>query len=221
MTILIQGGIASGKSTVTRLLCERGAEHVDCDRIAHEVLETPGVRAKIAAELGPECVVGAAGEERVDRQAVAARVFSDEAALARLESWVHPEVRARVQAALLAATVPAGSPRRVLVIDAAVAEKMKLTEAYDLRVFVRVSLETRRARARTRGWAEGELERREARQTPLAAREAGADYVIPNEGSLEEATNHVERFWDDCVRPHRAQEPQPQAGERGGGGRRR
>lgn len=203
LTVLIMGGIASGKSTVTRLLCERGAEHVDCDRIAHEVLETPEVRRRVADELGPECVVEVDGQPRVDRAAVAARVFSDEAALARLESWVHPGVRERVQAAARAAETPPGEPRRVLVVDAAVAEKMQLTEVYDLRVFVRVDLELRRARARTRGWDDGELERREARQEPLAAREARADYVIPNQGSLEEASQHVRRFWDDFVQPRR------------------
>lgn len=203
VTILVQGGIASGKSTLTRLLCERGAEHVDCDRIAHEILETPALHAWLRERFGAECVVEGPDGPRVDRQAVAARVFSDEAALAALEGQIHPAVRERVQARLEEAVVAAGSPREVLVVDAAVAEKMQLTEAYDLRVFAKTSLETRRTRARARGWAEGELERREARQEPLNEREARADYVIPNEGSLEEATEHVERFWDDYVQPRR------------------
>ena len=200
VTVLVQGGIACGKSTVTRLLCERGATHVDCDRIAHEVLETAPVRALVAEHFGAECVT----PESVDRSALAARVFADEASLQLLESWIHPQVRDQVQRALREAEVPADEPRSVLIVDAAVAEKMKLlTEAYDLRVFVRADLETRRARARKRGWEEGELERREARQDSLVDREARADYVIPNQGSLEEATQHVERFWTEIVQPRR------------------
>lgn len=199
VTVLVQGGIACGKSTVTRLLTERGAEHVDCDQIAHEVLETEPVQALVAEHIGAECVT----PEGVDRKAIAARVFSDEAALKLLESWVHPRVRERVQEALRAAETPEGTPRQVLVVDAAVAEKMQLTEAYDLRLFVKVDLATRQARARTRGWADGELERREARQDSLADREARADFILPNQGSLEEAARHVEQFWTQRVQPLR------------------
>jgi len=199
VTVLVQGGIACGKSTVTRLLTERGATHVDCDRIAHEALETDEVKALVAAQIGAECVT----PEGVDRSAVAKRVFSDEAALELLESWIHPRVRERVQAALAEAATPEGTPRRVLVVDAAVAEKMKLTEAYDLRLFVKVDLATRQAHARTRGWADGELERREARQDSLADREARADFILPNQGSLEEAARHVEQFWTTAVQPLR------------------
>jgi dephospho-CoA kinase len=198
VTVLVQGGIACGKSTVTRLLTERGAVHVDCDRIAHEVLETEAVKALVAEHLGPECVT-----PKVDRKAIAARVFSDEAALALLESWIHPRVRDRVQAALADAETPEGTPRQVLVVDAAVAEKMQLTEAYDLRLFVKVDLATRQARARKRGWEDGELERREARQDSLADREARADFILPNQGSLEEAARHVEQFWTTAVQPLR------------------
>lgn len=199
VTVLVQGGIACGKSTVTRLLTERGAVHVDCDRIAHEVLETESVKALVAEHLGSECVT----PEGVDRKAIAARVFSDEAALKLLESWIHPRVRDRVQEALAAAAAPEGAPREVLVVDAAVAEKMQLTEAYDLRVFVKVDLATRQARARKRGWEDGELERREARQDSLADREARADFILPNQGSLAEAARHVERFWTEHVQPLR------------------
>lgn len=200
VTVLVQGGIACGKSTVTRLLCERGAAHVDCDRIAHGVLETPPLRALIEEHFGPECLTAAG----VDRAAVADRVFSEAASLALLESWIHPRVRDEVQSALREAEVPQDEPRAVLIVDAAVAEKMKLlSEAYDLRVFVQADLATRRARARERGWDDGELERREARQDSLADREARADYVIPNQGSLEEATQHVERFWTEIVQPRR------------------
>lgn len=199
VTVLIQGGIACGKSTVTRLLCERGARYVDCDQIAHEVLETEAVKALVAEQIGAECVT----PEGVDRSAVAARVFSDEATLKLLESWIHPRVRERVQVALQDALTPLGTPREVLIVDAAVAEKMKLTGAYDLRVFVQTDLATRQARAATRGWEDGELERREARQDSLADREARADFLLPNQGSLEEAARHVEEFWTSKVQPLR------------------
>ena len=88
-------------------------------------------------------------------------------------------------------------------IDAAVASKMPLVDRYDAIVFVEADLETRRQRARTRGWEPGELERREQRQDPPAQVRERADTVIPNQGNLEEAKSHVERFWAERVEPLR------------------
>lgn len=215
VTILVQGGIASGKSTVGKLLAARGATFLDCDKIAHEVLAEPEVAARLAEAFGPGVLDP---EGRVDRKALGRVVFDDPAALRRLEALVHPGVRERVQGALRslaleAAAAGAGAPRAVAVIDAAVASKMKLTEGlpgldvggrdYDVVVFVDVSPEIRRRRAAERGWAPGELERREARQESLTVLEDRADVVIHNDGDLREAESHVERVWSEFVEPRR------------------
>ncbi|MGE0713056.1 MAG: dephospho-CoA kinase [Planctomycetota bacterium] len=201
VTILIQGGIASGKSTIARLLEQRGAVRLDCDRAAHEVLNSPAVQAKVQEAFGAELV----RDGQVDRAALAAIVFEDPAALAKLEGWVHPGVRDRVQRTIDELLAAPGA-RPVVIVDAAVAEKMQLVADYDLRLFVKTPLALRQRRARERGWDEGELERREATQEPLAVREGRADYVLPNEGGLSEAEEHVERFWDDLVEPLRQEE---------------
>jgi len=182
------------------MLTNRGAERIDCDRIAHAVLEAPAATAAVRAAFGGG-VIGPDG--RPDRPALAEVVFADAAALARLEGIVHPGVRDRVQERLAAMAAPPGERRAVAVIDAAVAEKMALVEAYDRRLFVDASPETRRARAAARGWDAGELERREARQDPLPPKRAAADYVVPNDGDLAEAESHVKRFWSDLVEPLR------------------
>lgn len=203
VTILIQGGIASGKSTISRLLVERGARALDCDRIAHEALETPAVEQQVRAAFGP-AVFGPDGH--VQRKALGEVVFNDPAALLRLEQLVHPLVRERVQEALRSMRAADGAPRQVAVIDAAVASKMRLLEGdadYDVVLFVEVSPETRRRRAGERGWAPGELERREARQESLAVLRDRADVVIPNDGDLREAERHVERVWSEFVEPRR------------------
>lgn len=198
LTVLIQGGIASGKSTIARLIEARGASRIDCDRVAHEILDSSEVQAKVEERFGEQLLV----EGKVDRKALGALVFADESALQELEGWIHPRVRDRVREALEAGAVGDGELRGVLIVDAAVAEKMNLTD-YDLRVFVDTPLAQRRERARERGWDDDEVERREARQEPLEARRARADFVLPNEGDLAEAEKHVERFWDDFVQPRR------------------
>src|SRR3954462_14688121 len=93
LNIGLTGGIGSGKSTVSALLAERGAVIVDADRIAREVIEpgTPGLAAGVAA-FGDD-VVGPDGG--LDRPALAAVVFADREARARLDGIVHPLVRAR------------------------------------------------------------------------------------------------------------------------------
>lgn len=203
VTILVQGGIASGKSTISKLLVDRGARALDCDKIAHDALGTPPVEAEVRAAFGP-AVFGADGH--VQRKALGEVVFDDPAALLRLEQILHPRVRGRVQEALASMRAADGEPRQVAVIDAAVASKMRLLEGdadYDVVIFVEVSPETRRRRAAERGWAPGELERREARQESLAVLRDRADVVIENDGDLREAERHVERIWSEFVEPRR------------------
>lgn len=197
----MQGGIASGKSTVTGLLAARGAEPLDCDAFAHAALEEPAVRAQVRERFGQQ-VEGPGGA--LDRKAIAAIVFRDPEALRWLEELLHPRVGERVRAALEAARVPPGRARRVVVIDAAVADKMKMVEGgYDLVLFVDASLDVRRRRAAGRGWEPGELDRREAQQAPLDAKRRAADGVVPNDGDLAETESHVERFWAQHVEPRR------------------
>lgn len=200
VVLLVQGGIASGKSTVTGLLVRQGATHLDCDRIAHEELDQPEVADALRARFGPG-VFDPAG--KVSRPALGAVVFSDPEALRSLEALVHPRVRERVQEALARERRPQGEPRAVVVIDAAVASKMRLAGRYDLVLFVKASDEVRRRRALGRGWAEGELERREAQQRPLDQAEREADAVVRNDGDLQETETHVQRFWSERVQPLR------------------
>lgn len=199
LTILVQGGIASGKSTVAKMVAELGGDYVDCDRLAHEHLAHPGVKVALGESFG-DGIFDEAGE--VIRQALADIVFTDEGALARLEGILHPQVVAAVQKRIQAARTSAGEARKVVVVDAAVASRMKMDRGFDITLFVSTTPETRRRRAETiRGWSPGELERREARQAPLDSKQGQADRVVSNDGDIEEAKGHVKRFWIELVEP--------------------
>ena len=84
----LTGGIGSGKSTVARMLADRGAVILDSDVLAREVVEpgTPGFEA-VVARFGPEIVTPEGG---VDRPALARVVFADDDARRDLEAIVHP-----------------------------------------------------------------------------------------------------------------------------------
>src|SRR5262245_37179255 len=98
LLIGLVGRAGSGKSTVARALAGAGAEVIDADAIGHQVTDQdPEVRAALEAEYGPG-VYRADGH--LERTTVAARVFADPAARARLDGLVHPRILARIRARL-------------------------------------------------------------------------------------------------------------------------
>jgi dephospho-CoA kinase len=104
LPIAVTGGIASGKSEVTRRFEALGIEVLDADLIARELVE-PGqpALAEIARRFGAG-VIDAAG--RLDRRALRAIVFADSAARRDLEAILHPRVHASLQARAQAAAPP-------------------------------------------------------------------------------------------------------------------
>ena len=197
LNIGLTGGIGSGKSTVSVLLAERGAVIVDADRIAREVVEpgTPGLAAVVAA-FG-ESVVGPDGG--LDRPALAAVVFADPEARARLDGIVHPLVRARA-----AEVVAAAPPDAVLVHDIPLLVETGQAGRYALVLVVQADLDTRVARLVQRGMTEDDARARIAAQATDEQRAAVADVVLDNSGTRDELAAQVERFWAERVEPARA-----------------
>jgi dephospho-CoA kinase len=190
----LTGGIGSGKSTVSALLSQHGAVVVDADRIAREVLE-PGAAglAAVVDEFG-NGVLSADGS--LDRPALAAVVFADPAARARLDAIVHPLVRAR--AAELAAVAPEGS---VVVHDVPLLVETGQAGSYDLVLVVEAEFGTRIERLVRRGMSEEDARARIAAQATDEQRRAVADVVLDNSGTPEELAAQVDRFWVEHVAP--------------------
>jgi len=194
LRIGLTGGIGSGKSTVAGLLAARGARIVDADRIAREVVEpgTPGLAA-VADAFGREVLTS---EGALDRPALAAVVFADPAARARLDGIVHPLVRARA-----AELVSAAPPDAVVVQDVPLLVETGQAASYDLVLVVEADLETRVRRLAQRGLAEADARARIAAQATDEQRRAAADVVLDNSGTPEDLAAQVDRFWDERVVP--------------------
>jgi dephospho-CoA kinase len=192
LRIGLTGGIGSGKSTVSELLAARGAVIVDADRIAREVVEpgTPGLAAVV--EAFGEQVLAADGS--LDRPALAAVVFSDPAARARLDAIVHPLVRRR--SAELVAAAPAGA---VVVNDVPLLVETGQAASFDVVLVVEADPETRVARLVQRGLTEDDARARIASQATDEQRRAVADVVLDNSGTPEELAEQVDRFWAERV----------------------
>jgi dephospho-CoA kinase len=188
----LTGGIGSGKSEVARLLAAHGAVVIDADQLAREVVEpgTPGL-AQVVAAFGPD-VLGPDG--RLDRKALAARVFSDGAALARLNAIVHPLVAER--GAELVAEAPVEA---VVVHDVPLLVENGLEDAYDLVVVVDAPEEARLARLAARGLTDKDARARMAAQAPREERLAAADYLVVNDGDLVDLRVRVDELWRNLL----------------------
>ena len=192
LRIGLTGGIGSGKSTVSRLLGERGAVVVDADVIAREVVApgTPGLAAIVEA-FGPTVL---AADGSLDRPGLAAVVFADPEARRRLDAIVHPLVRAR--AGELEAAAP---PDAVVVHDVPLLAETGQGASYDLVVVVETDPGVRVARLVQRGLRADDARARIAVQATDEQRRAIADVVLDNSGTPEQLTEQVERLWRDRV----------------------
>jgi dephospho-CoA kinase len=194
LRIGLTGGIGSGKSTVARLLAERGAHVVDADVLAREVVEpgTPGLAAVVDA-FGDRVL---APDGALDRPALAAVVFGDPDARARLDGIVHPLVRAR--AAERIAALPADA---VVVQDIPLLVETGQAGSFDLVLVVEAEIGTRVARLEARGLTEADARARIVAQATDDERRAVADVVLDNSGTVEALAEQVDRFWSERVQP--------------------
>ncbi len=175
----LTGGIATGKSTVANLLRDLGAEIIDADVLAREVVE-PGEPAldEIVAAFG-RSVLEATG--RLDRKALGAIVFADPERRGRLEAITHPRIRERFQRQL--DTLTARDFRGLVFFDAAVMIESGNYRNMDRLVVVVADEPTQITRLMARDGIAREGALRKIRsQMPLAEKAKLADYVIDNSG---------------------------------------
>lgn len=177
----VTGGIGAGKTTVARALADRGARVLDADRIVRELYRGGRLPDRIAQRFGPRV---RARDGSIDRAALAAAVFNDPAARNDLERIVHPTVRDAIEKQLAAWS--SERFRGIVVIDAALLVESKYRYPLDALLVVVASEETRLARLRERGVPEEDARRRMAAQAPDDVKRAAADFVIENDGTLED-----------------------------------
>jgi dephospho-CoA kinase len=189
LVIGLTGGIGTGKSHVRHVLVSLGAEGIDADRVAHEVMLPDGpAYAEVVAAFGPEVV---AADGRLDRAALGRRVFADAAALARLEAFVHPWVGRTIAARVAAATAPAVVIEAIKLLEAGLSRQL-----CDQVWVTTCPREEQAARlAAGRGMSAAEVQRRLAHQMPPEQMIAHAARVIDTRGSLAETALLVCDAW--------------------------
>ncbi len=189
------GGIASGKSLVSEMLCRQGALLLDADTAGHQVLRDASVKQACRQRWG-ETVFANDGE--IDRRAVAQLVFGREPVAARelqfLEELTHPRIAELLHVRL--AEYRAAEAVAV-VLDAPVMIKAGWDQLCDIILFVKVPRAIRFARAAQRGWSEEDFAAREAAQEAISVKRDRADFVIDNSGSVRHTEEQVIRLWNE------------------------
>lgn len=189
--IALTGGIGAGKSTVASFLRERGVVVLSADEAARECLQHPAVVAKVSAFL-PD-VVHDAG---IDRARLAAHIFTDSIVRAKVEEVMHPWIRQRMTQW---ATTAAQDGALVVVMEIPLLVETRTAEQicaqFDAVITVEAPQNVRLARLVSRGLTSQDALARMAAQGSYSDREAVADVVLENSGTLAQLHAHIERGW--------------------------
>jgi dephospho-CoA kinase len=185
----LTGNIATGKSTVARMLSDLGATVVDADALVHDLqrLGTPTYAAIVAA-FG-RGILDRAGE--IDRAALGTIVFADPARLRALESILHPAVAVESRRRLAAAATPVVVYEAIKLIEAGRAD---ICDAIWV-VTARPEVQLQRL-MHTRGLSEADARQRLSAQPPQAEKLQHATVVIDNSGTLDDTQRQVQAAFE-------------------------
>jgi dephospho-CoA kinase len=186
----ILGGIGAGKSTVAAEFAALGCLVIDGDAIGHELRESPGVKKALRAEWG-DGIFDASGS--VDRKAMAAKVFTDPAALVRLNQILGPRIRRRIRRKIEQGRADPNVP--AIVLDAAVLLEACWDNLCTHFVFVQAEDRQRQERVVTRGWSVRQWRDRENSQICLDIKAARCDYMVDNSSSIPLVREQVRRIF--------------------------
>lgn len=203
LTIGLTGGIGSGKTTVTKILAELGAPIIDADKVGHAIYAPGGpAYADMIAAFGNGIL---ADDRTIDRSKLGPIVFTDPAALKRLNSIVHPKMYARMRE-MIDAMRAAGEARPIVVEAAILIEanwlplfnEVWLIVASQERVIDRVQ--------RDRGLARVQVEARIKAQLSDDERRQHASIMISNDSTIDDLRAKLAEAWRAVLERNRNEE---------------
>lgn len=193
MIMGLTGGIASGKSTVSAMLVQKGARLVDADVIARGVM-LPGhpVLAAAVEHFGQGILLP---DGTLNRAALGEIVFNDPAALQVLNGLTHPAIRQEIKEQMYA--LEKEDTQRLVIVDIPLLYESKLDSLFDKVLVVYVPREVQLARLMERnGLSPEQAAARLDAQMDIEEKRGRADFIIDNSGELAETERQVAVMWD-------------------------
>ena len=188
MKVGLTGGIGAGKSTVADLFSQKGAVVIRSDELARQVIEpqTPGFQ-QVIDRFGKDFINS---EGYIDRAKLAQVVFHDDAALKDLEKIVHPLVRSKTNQ-----IIDQHTSETIIVNEIPLLLEKKMESLFDFLVIVISSEKNRLERLSQRGLTAEQASARMSKQVSDDERKAAADFLIVNDGNLDQLEVDVEKIW--------------------------
>ena len=192
----LTGGIACGKSTVSKALRALGACIIDADALAHELSQPNQALFNAYVQRFGMAIVTPGGT--LDRAAIARLIFTDPNMRAEVEKISHPLIRRAVEERLRMAEK---EQKRAAVLDVPLLFEAGWDALADEVWVVALPTEKQLTRllARDKTMSEGEARARIAAQMPLAEKCARADVIIDNSGTKEETRDYVGKLWEERI----------------------
>ncbi len=194
MKIGLTGGIGTGKSTVGRKLKERGYPVIDLDVISREVITYPEVKEKLVEEFGSEILLdkGAAREKwEISRNRLGQIVFKDEKKVNVLNSIMHPAIIRKMKREM----EKEEKIHRTVIVEVQLLFEVNLEGEFDFTVLVYSDKEVQMKRVMERDKRDfEEVKNIIGSQMDMELKRKKSDYIIENNGSMEELDNEIEKF---------------------------
>jgi dephospho-CoA kinase len=188
MKVGLTGGIGAGKSTVADLFSQKGAVVIRSDELARQVIEpqTPGFQ-QVVDRFGKDFINS---DGYIDRGKLAQIVFQDDAALKDLENIIHPLVRNRTNQ-----IIEQHTSETIIINEIPLLLEKKMESLFDFLVIVISSEKNRLERLSKRGLTKEQASARMAKQVSDEQRKAAADFLIVNDGNLDQLEADVQKIW--------------------------
>ena len=194
LVVGLTGGVASGKTTVSQILRQEGAILIDADQIARELVQprTP-TWSELIRVFGKEILEA---DESINRKKLAAMVFSNHQKRRLLEEILHPQIRNEIDRRV--EEIRKKDPEAVVVVDAALLVETGAYRRMDKLIVVTATeaQQIERLRKRT-GAAQEEAKGIISSQMALEAKVNVADFIIRNEGTLEETSKKAKEIFQE------------------------
>jgi len=185
--VAVTGGLSCGKSSVCRYFKELGAYVVSADEIVHQLLSPKtSIGQQVISLLGPDVIV----DDRIDRRAIAKKVFNDPKLLYSLEQLIHPSVEQEIEQKYQQVK----KQGNITLFIAEIPLFFEVAKKHNFDAIITVWAKEEQCKLRftnATGYAEEEFNKRMTFQVSPEEKKKHADYVIDNSGSIEQMHKNV------------------------------